>query len=101
MHSACVPRCATSANAWPQKATRWWRPIPFSRMVKAPVFEDASKVSFQNPADREKINKFMGPIGAPGVIERDAVAFVAFLDSQPQVDKTKKIGNQGYCMGGA
>jgi carboxymethylenebutenolidase len=76
-------------------------PNPFYRMAKAPVFEDASKVSFQNPADREKINKFMGPIGAPGVIERDAVAFVAFLDSQPQVDKTKKIGTQGYCMGGA
>ncbi len=26
---------------------------------------------------------------------------VAFLDEQTQVDKTKKIGTQGYCMGGA
>ncbi len=24
-----------------------------------------------------------------------------FLDAQPQVDRTKKIGTQGYCMGGA
>jgi dienelactone hydrolase len=28
------------------------------------------------------------------------VAYVAFLDAQPHVDKTKKIGTQGYCMGG-
>jgi carboxymethylenebutenolidase len=26
---------------------------------------------------------------------------VAFLDAQKEVDKTKKIGTQGYCMGGA
>lgn len=30
----------------------------------------------------------------------DAKAFVAWLDSQPQVAKNKKIGTQGYCMGG-
>jgi carboxymethylenebutenolidase len=70
-------------------------------MTKAPVFEDASSVDFSKPADREKIGKYMGPLQAQGVIERDAVAFVAFLDSQPQVDKRKKIGTQGYCMGGA
>lgn len=31
----------------------------------------------------------------------DAKAFIAWLDAQPSVDKTKKIGTQGYCMGGA
>jgi carboxymethylenebutenolidase len=35
----------------------------------------------------------------PGA-ERDAVAFIAFLDAQPQVNKAKKVGTQGYCMGG-
>jgi len=30
----------------------------------------------------------------------DAKAFVAWLDSQPSVAKDKKIGTQGYCMGG-
>jgi carboxymethylenebutenolidase len=30
----------------------------------------------------------------------DAKAFIAWLDSQPQVDKNKKIGTIGYCMGG-
>ena len=32
--------------------------------------------------------------------EKDAVAFIAFLDAQKQVNKSKKIGTQGYCMGG-
>lgn len=30
----------------------------------------------------------------------DAKAFIAWLDSQPQVDKQKKVGTIGYCMGG-
>jgi carboxymethylenebutenolidase len=30
----------------------------------------------------------------------DAKAFVAWLDSQASVDKKKKIGTTGYCMGG-
>lgn len=30
----------------------------------------------------------------------DAKAFLAWLDSQSQVDKEKKIGTTGYCMGG-
>ncbi len=36
----------------------------------------------------------------PGGIDRDAVAYVAFLDAQKEVNKAKKIGTQGYCMGG-
>jgi carboxymethylenebutenolidase len=30
----------------------------------------------------------------------DAKAFIAWLDSRPEVDKSKKIGTTGYCMGG-
>ena len=30
----------------------------------------------------------------------DAKAFIAWLDSQPQVDRNKKVGTIGYCMGG-
>ncbi len=30
----------------------------------------------------------------------DAKAFIAWLDRQPSVNRTKKIGTQGYCMGG-
>jgi len=30
----------------------------------------------------------------------DAKAFIAWLDSQPQVDTSRKVGTIGYCMGG-
>jgi carboxymethylenebutenolidase len=30
----------------------------------------------------------------------DAKAFIAWLDKQPSVDKNRKVGTQGYCMGG-
>jgi carboxymethylenebutenolidase len=75
-------------------------PNPFYRVAKAPVFGDISTFSFQNPEDRAKITPLMGSINAAGAAERDAAAFVAFLDAQAQVDKSKKIGTQGYCMGG-
>jgi carboxymethylenebutenolidase len=43
----------------------------------------------------------MTSINAPGAAEKDATVFVAFLDAQAQVDRSRKIGSQGYCMGGA
>ena len=30
----------------------------------------------------------------------DAKAFIAWLDKQPSVEKNRKVGTQGYCMGG-
>ena len=39
-------------------------------------------------------------MNAPGNVEKDAAAYVAFLDAQKAVNKSKKIGTQGYCMGG-
>ena len=35
-----------------------------------------------------------------GRAEKDAAAYIAFLDAQPQVNTAKKVGTQGYCMGG-
>ncbi len=75
-------------------------PNPFYRTAKAPVFGDVSSFSFQNQDDRAKLQGFMGPLNAPGNAEKDAAAYIAFLDQQRQVDKMKKIGTQGYCMGG-
>jgi carboxymethylenebutenolidase len=72
---------------------------PFYRVAKGTVYPNASTVDFQ--AERDKLTPLMGSITAAGAVEKDAPAFVAWLDSQPQVDKTKKIGTQGYCMGGA
>ena len=75
-------------------------PNPYYRVQKAPVVEDASKFDFNNPTDRNKLQPLMGALSAPGAAERDTVAYVAFLDAQKEVDKSKKIGVQGYCMGG-
>jgi len=74
-------------------------PNPFYRVAKAPVLDTAT-FSFQNPTDRAKLQPLMDSVNAAGAAERDAVAFIAFLDAQRQVDKSKKIGTQGYCMGG-
>jgi carboxymethylenebutenolidase len=73
---------------------------PFYRVAKAPVVEDASNFNFSDPPQRAKLTPLMGSIGAAGAVEGDAPAFVAWLDSQRQVDRSKKIGTQGYCMGG-
>lgn len=74
-------------------------PNPYYRMAKAPGIEMAG-FNFQNQADMAKLRPLMGSIGAAGAAEKDAAAFVAFLDAQKQVNAAKKIGTQGYCMGG-
>jgi carboxymethylenebutenolidase len=74
-------------------------PNPFYRVAKAP-FPDASNFNFQNPADMERLRPLLASASAPGNAEKDAVAYVAFLDAQKEVNKAKKIGTQGYCMGG-
>jgi carboxymethylenebutenolidase len=73
-------------------------PNPFYRVAKDP-FTDASQVDFQK--ERGKIQPLMDSINAAGNAEKDAEVYVAFLDAQKEVNKSKKIGTQGYCMGGA
>jgi carboxymethylenebutenolidase len=75
-------------------------PNPFYRVSKAP-FTDASNFNFQNADDMAKLRPLMASVNAPGSGEKDATAYVAFLDAQKEVNKAKKIGTQGYCMGGA
>lgn len=76
-------------------------PNPYYRIGKAPFYETASKVDFKDDATWKKLRPLMASVKANGAAERDATAYVAFLDAQPQVDTAKKIGTQGYCMGGA
>lgn len=75
-------------------------PNPYYRNGKAP-FTDASVFDFSNPADMAKLTPLRAPLNVAGNIEKDALAYVAFLDAQKEVNKLKKIGSQGYCMGGA
>ena len=76
-------------------------PNPFYRIGRAPMFESAANIDFSDPATRAKIGPLMASVNAAGAAERDAAAYVAFLDAQPQVDRARKLGVQGYCMGGA
>jgi len=71
-------------------------PNPFYRAAKAPVVPMPPDFA----RDRAKITPLMATVTADGAAERDAIAYIAWLDAQPQVDKAKKIGTQGYCMGG-
>ena len=48
---------------------------------------------------RQKIEPFRKALTPEGTT-RDGVAFVAFLDAQPEVDTKRGIGTTGYCMGG-
>jgi carboxymethylenebutenolidase len=66
---------------------------PFYRSQKAPTAPQGAGTPIQEvvPMARSLNAK---------THQSDAAAFVAWLDSQEQVDKTKKIGTIGYCMGG-
>ncbi|THD77996.1 MAG: dienelactone hydrolase family protein [Phenylobacterium sp.] len=73
-------------------------PNPFYRSAKAPVV-DAS-FNFNDPEQRKRLFSYRAAM-TPDGIDRDATAYIAFLDAQPSVSKRKRIGVQGYCMGGA
>src|SRR5437868_15138729 len=56
-------------------------PNPFYRVSKAP-FTDASNFDFSKPEDMAKLRPLMGSVNAPGNPEKDATAYIAFLDAQ-------------------
>jgi carboxymethylenebutenolidase len=70
---------------------------PFYRLQKAPT--SAKGASFQDPATREALLKQAGSL-TPATHVTDAKAFIAWLDAQKVVDKKRKMGTTGYCMGG-
>ena len=70
---------------------------PFYRQKKAPVVPDGA--SFADEATRNTVFPLAKAL-SPTTHVTDAKAFVAFLDSQAAVDKKRKIGTTGYCMGG-
>ncbi|MGA2709810.1 MAG: dienelactone hydrolase family protein [Steroidobacteraceae bacterium] len=70
---------------------------PFYRTKKAPTAPDHP--DFNDPATRQSLMALAGTLN-PDTAVTDAKAFVAFLDSQASVDKRRKLGTTGYCMGG-
>jgi carboxymethylenebutenolidase len=70
---------------------------PFYRQKHAPVVPAGA--SFADEATRNTVMPLAQALNATTHVT-DAKAFVAFLDSQAAVDKNRKIGTMGYCMGG-
>jgi carboxymethylenebutenolidase len=66
---------------------------PFYRTKKAPTADNGAATPIQSlmPLART-LNETTHMT--------DAKAFIAWLDQQPSVAKNKKVGTQGYCMGG-
>jgi len=69
----------------------------YYRTKKAPVVDGT--FNFASAEDRAKITPMRAALTNEAV-EKDAAAYIDFIDAQPQTNKTKKIGVQGYCMGG-
>lgn len=70
---------------------------PFYRIKKAPTSEEHA--DFSDPETR-KVLSGMSATMTPETAMVDAKAFIAYLDSQASVDKKRKVGTMGYCMGG-
>lgn len=66
---------------------------PFYRAKKAPTAEKGGATPIQEVMPLARgLN--------PTTHMTDAKAFIGWLDKQPQVAKNRKMGTQGYCMGG-
>jgi carboxymethylenebutenolidase len=66
---------------------------PFYRVKKAPTAENGAATAIQ------QVMPLMQALNETTHMT-DAKAFVAWLDQQSSVAKNRKIGTQGYCMGG-
>lgn len=72
-------------------------PNPFYRSAKVPVVPEGA--SFSDPDTRKLLFSFAGNLTQEAAFA-DAKAFAAFLDKQESVDTNRKMGTNGYCMGG-
>ena len=72
-------------------------PNPFYRSIKAPGI--GPDFDFKSPDDRARLGALRAPLTNDGVMQ-DAVAYAAFLDGHPAVNKKARMGAFGYCMGG-
>jgi carboxymethylenebutenolidase len=70
---------------------------PFYRTKKAPT--SSPDPNFEDPATRDALMGLMHSL-TPETEVADAKALTAWLDQQASVDKSRKMGTTGYCMGG-
>src|SRR5438045_8057166 len=72
-------------------------PNPFYRVKRAPIV--TGPFDFSSPQDMAKLNGLRDALTGPA-IDRDAAAFVTYLDAQKQTNSRKGAGVQGYCFSG-
>ena len=72
-------------------------PNPFYRSAKIPVVPEGA--SFRDEDTRNLLRGYAGQLNQEAVFS-DAKTFIGFLDQQDSVDTSKKVGTNGYCMGG-
>jgi carboxymethylenebutenolidase len=70
---------------------------PFYRDAKAPVV--GPDASFRDPDTRQFLIGMARKLTQDASMS-DARAYIKFIDAQESVDTSRKIGTQGYCMGG-
>lgn len=70
---------------------------PFYRSAVAPVIPNGA--SFRDQETRDIVIPMYRKLSATTHIS-DSKVYVEFLDAQDDVDSKRKIGTQGYCMGG-
>lgn len=70
---------------------------PFYRIKKAPTSPEHA--DFNDPATRNLLMGQMESLNA-ATTNTDAKAFIPYLDGLPAVDRNRKLGTTGYCMGG-
>jgi carboxymethylenebutenolidase len=70
---------------------------PFYRTRKAPT--STPDTNMDDPATRDAMMALMRSL-TPETEVTDAKALTAWLDQQEAVDKSRKMGTTGYCMGG-
>jgi carboxymethylenebutenolidase len=69
----------------------------YYRNSPAPVLPDFA--AWRTPEGQQKLQPMIQALN-PDKIQADAGSYIDWLDRQAEVDTTRKIGTQGYCMGG-
>ena len=72
-------------------------PNPFYRTKRAPIV--TGPFDFNDPKQANSVMSLRSTLTDAG-IEKDAAAFITFLDQQKQTDRRKGAGVQGYCFSG-
>lgn len=72
-------------------------PNPFYRTRRAPIV--TGPFDFNDPKQVQPVLALRATL-TDAAIDRDATAYMAFLDKQKQTDKRKAAGVQGYCFSG-